>query len=422
MAIASPAASTGKRTSIWRRLGGALALSAIATVVAASLSSCGDDATQPTSKRDPYPLPACTRNIGVGASLSRAFSTAAPRAVLCLRGGNYPGARIPAAATDYTSRVTIRPADGETAVFRGELAFDGARHLRIQGLVFESGLAFRPAAAHVEVIDNELTGPGGIFFFGDSREGGSTRAILIAGNHIHDIDYSGPQAVYRGYGVKSIGTQDGFTVRDNTIESVAADYLQTDEAKNWTVEGNTFLGPTLVDGHPQEHQDLWQVYAGGSGIEFTGNVARGTGTSQSLLFQLTHPGNRFTDVTVADNLFDHDSRGYSCQIYQSDGLVFRRNTVVGSRWGCLFRRDPRFPGGSGYEVDLNVFAETRDGPDLSLEQGVAGWGSFDRNVSSDGSATGANSLRDWKPAWSNEVDFQPLGLPFAAGYRPSGSP
>jgi hypothetical protein len=416
LAIASPAASTGRTESIWPRLGGALALLAIGTALALSLSSCGGGGAEPKAKRDPYPLPACTRSIGTGASLSRALPTAAPRAVFCLRGGSYPGARIPAAATDYTSYVTIRPANGQTAVFHGELAFDGARHLRIQALVFESGLAFRPAASHVELIDNELTGPGGIFFFGDSREGGSTRSILIEGNHIHDIDYSGPQAVYRGYGVKSIGTQDGVTVKGNTIESVAADYLQTDEARNWTVEGNTFLGPTLVDGHPQEHQDLWQVYGGGSGIEFTGNVARDTGTSQSLLFQLTDPGNRFTDVTVTDNLFDHDSRGYSCQIYQSNGLVFRRNTVVGSRWGCLFRRDSRFPGGSDYEVDHNVFVETMDGPDISLEQDVANWGSFDRNVSSDGSATGANSLRDWKPAWSNEVDFQPLGLPFPAGY------
>ncbi len=353
-----------------------------------------------------------------GSDLESALADASPGSVLCLRGERYPGARIAAGATEKPGYVTLRAAPGESPVFAGELAFDGAEFLRLEGLAFREGLAFVPAASHVQVIDNDLSGPGGIFFFGDPREGGRTEAVLIEGNDIHDIDYKGPQSTYGGYGIKSIGHQHGFTVRGNTIRSVAADYIQTDVADDWSVEGNTFLGPSRVAGHPQEHQDLWQVYASGTHMTFAGNVARHTGTGESLLFQMSYPEDRFSDVTVRDNLFDHDTEGYTCQIYQAKGLVFRDNTIVGSRWGCLFHDDTGFPAGSGYAVDHNVFAETEDGSGLDVDEAVAHWGDFDYNVSSDGSVAGASSVPGWAPQWANTVDYRPLGLPFAAGYRP----
>jgi hypothetical protein len=366
-----------------------------------------------------FESPACTLTAAAGSSLSVALSKAPSGAVLCLSGGTYRGERVPAEATDKTAYVTVQPLFGEAAVFAGELAFDGARYLRLRGLTLRGGLRFSPVASHVQLLDNDVSGVGGIFLFGDSGEGGSIESVLIEGNLIHDIDYTGPQQVYSGYGIKSIGSQRRITVRGNTIRSVAADYLQTDEANNWTVDGNIFLGPSLARGHPREHQDLWQVYAGGRGLEFTNNVARGTGTSQSLLFQMSYPGNRFADVVVTNNLFDHDSRGYSCQIYQSAGLVFRGNTIAGSRFGCLFRHDDRFPEGSGYEVDHNVFAEAATGADVGLEGGVRGWGRFDYNVSSDRSAVGRNSVRRWRPGWEDRVDYRALGLSFPAGYQPT---
>jgi nitrous oxidase accessory protein NosD len=388
-------------------------------VMALLVAGCSNGGVTVESSPSDQRPPGCTITISPRARLANALARTAPGDVLCLRGGNYRGARIPAAATSKPSYVTITSVPGESAVFSGELAFDGARHLRIEDLAFKSGLAFTPAASHVEVVGNDLTGPGGIFFFGDPGRRGSVESVLIEDNQIHDIAYTGPQEVYRGYGIKSIGTQRDFTVKDNEIQSVAADYIQTDQANDWTVEGNTFLGPSLVAGHPQEHQDLWQVYAGGRDIVFSHNVARDTGTSQSLLFQLTYPGDRFADVAVVDNLFDHDARGYSCQIYQADGLLFRENTVVGSRWGCLFRDDDRYGPGSGYRVERNVFA-ARDGSGMGLEGRAGNWGSYDYDVTADDTAIGPNSLRGWTPKWADTTDYQPLGLPFEAGYTPRG--
>ena len=357
--------------------------------------------------------------IGPADDLATALAQAQPNAVLCLGDGEYPETKVPVEATDKRSgTTTIQPAPGAKPVFAGELRFEGAHHLRLDGLYFRAGLSFDPEAEDVQILDNDLTGIGGIFFNGDPDQGGSCRHILIQGNRIHEINYTGPQDGYQGYGIKSVGIQSDFTVRDNTIQSVAADYLQTDVAKDWTVEGNTFLGPTLVGTHPQEHQDLWQDYAGGRDMVFRDNIARDTGTAESLLFQLTYPGDSFEDVKVENNLFDHDSAGFSIQIYQIHGLVFEGNTVVGSRFGAVFRRDDRFAPGSDYQVEHNVFAETSVDNDLGVENGVENWGTFDYDVTSDNSALGPHSVRNWHPRWGNEVDYPPLGLPISAGFRP----
>src|SRR6185312_4420832 len=108
----------------------------------------------------------------------------------------------------------------------------------------------------------------------------------------------------------------------------------------------------------------------------------------------------------------HDSRGYTCQIYQSSGLVFRDNTIVGSHWGCLFRDLASSPPGDHYRVVRNVFVDTQEGNDVSTEGRAAGWGTYDYNVSSDGSAGGPHSLRRWRPSWTDDHTYAPHGLPF----------
>ncbi|HTR73915.1 MAG TPA: right-handed parallel beta-helix repeat-containing protein [Solirubrobacterales bacterium] len=391
----------------------------LAAALGALVAGCGGTSAPSATQVSAPQRALCTITIGPGEDLATRLARAQPNAVLCLRSGDYPETTVPAKATDKgAGMTTIQPAPGAEPTFAGELRFEGAHRLRLLGLSFDAGLSFDPEAADVEILENDLTGSGGLFFDGDRSQGGSSRRVLIEGNRIHGIDYTGPQDGYQGYGIKSVGDQSGFTVRGNTIKSVAADYIQTDTADDWTVEANTFLGPTLVGTHPQEHQDLWQDYAGGRDMVFRDNVARRTGTAESLLFQLTYPGDSFEAVRVENNLFDHDSAGFSVQIYQVHGLVFRDNTVVGSRFGSVFRRDPRFPPGSGYEVEGNVFAETAVGDDLGVEDGVEGWGSFDRDVTSDGSALGAGSVRDWQPRWADEIDYLPLGLPIPAGFRP----
>jgi hypothetical protein len=362
----------------------------------------------PADAKSPDSGVGCTRTLSSGSNLSSAISAAPGGTTICLKGGSYDG--IEATEVNKSRPVTIRSAPGARAKLRGIDLVDPSG-LRFVGLDLTEGVSVSPSASNIQFVNNNITGRNGIYMFGDYRIGKRVDNVLIEGNYIHDIDYSGTQETGYGYGVEGIGDVRNMTIRDNTIKSTASDYLQSATPVHWVVDHNTFLGPSLLGSH-EDHQDLWQIFGGGRDISFTNNVARHTQTQESLLFQ----EGAFRKVVVKNNLFDHDSRGYTCQIYQSSGLVFSHNTVVGSRWGCLFRDEASSPPGDGYRIEHNVFADTKEGGDVSTEGRAASWGTYDYNVSSDSSAGGPHSLRHWSPRWANTATYAPLGLPFPAGY------
>ncbi len=289
-----------------------------------------------------------------------------------------------------------------------------ATNLRFEDLKFTGGIEALGPSSKLQFVDNEFTGPFGIHANGqDNSAGTAVTDVLIEGNNIHNLDYTGSQGTANGYGVTASNGVARFTIRDNTIKSPASDYIQFASPETVAIDHNTFLGPSLLGSH-QDHQDLVQIFGGGQNIAFTNNVARNTETQESLLFQ----EGAFSNVVVENNLFDHDSRGYTCQIYQSRGLIFRDNTIVGSHWGCLFRDLASSAAGSGYQVDHNIFTNTAEGSDISTEGRAASWGTYDYNVSEDGSATGSHSVRNWKPSWQDTTSYMPAGLSLSAGYRP----
>jgi hypothetical protein len=368
----------------------------------------------PTVAPPPPPPAACTTTLAVGANLSGAISNAAGGAVLCLQGGTY-GVNL--SQVRKSSYVTVQPASGQSASL-GRSSLNDSSNIRFRGLKFTDGVEMIGATSHIDLIGNEFTGDSGIRANGeDASAGTAVTDVRIAGNNIHNLDYSGSQGTSGGYGITAVNGVRDFMITGNTIKSVAADYIQSASPVDFTVDHNTFLGPSLVGSHPSEHQDLWQIFGGGTNIAFTNNVARNTGTHESLLFQ----EGAFRNVRVVNNLFDHDSRGYTCQILQTNGLVFRNNTIIGSRWGCLFRDMPPPAGSSGpgsaYQVDHNIFVGTTDNADLSTEGRAGSWGTYDYNVSSDGSASGPHSVRNWNPSWASTVSYLPAGLSITAGYR-----
>ena len=352
----------------------------------------------------------CTQTLASGGNLSNALSSAAGGAVICLGNGSY-SANVTKA--NKSSLVTVRAAAGASPTLSYSL-LNQATNIRFEDLKFTGGIEALGPASKLQFVDNEFTGPFGIHANGqDNSSGTSVTDVLIEGNNIHNLDYTGSQGTANGYGVTASNGVARFTIRGNTIKSPASDYIQFASPETAVIDHNTFLGPSLLGSH-QDHQDLVQIFGGGQNISFTNNVARNTETQESLLFQ----EGAFSNVVVENNLFDHDSRGYTCQIYQSKGLVFRNNTIVGSHWGCLFRDLASSAAGSGYQVDHNVFTNTAEGSDVSTEGRAASWGTYDYNVSSDGSASGAHSVKNWKPTWNNATDYTPVGLAFTAGYRP----
>jgi hypothetical protein len=358
----------------------------------------------------PYEPSPCDRALDPGANLTSAIASAAGGTTICLNGGSWS---LDLSGVRKSPAVTVRSADGATATLsHSQIAHSSGLSLAM--LTFTGGADMVGANDHVSFLNNEFKGNFGIRANGEEASAGTkVTDVTIEGNYIHDLDYTGPQEVANGYGVTAVNGVERFSIAYNTIKSPASDYLQSASPVDFTVDHNTFLGPSLLGSH-EDHQDLWQIFGGGKNVLFTNNVALHTETQESLLFQ----EGAFSNVVIEGNLFDHDSLGYTCQLYQSTGLVFRNNTVVGSRWGCLFRDLDSSAPGSGYQVDHNVFVGTGEGSDVSTEGRAAGWGTYDYNISSDGSAGGAHSVRNWAPFWEDTLGYVPLGLPFAAGYRP----
>jgi hypothetical protein len=352
----------------------------------------------------------CTQTLASGGNLSSAISSASGGAVICLSNGSY-SANVTKA--NKSSMVTVKPAASASPTLSYSM-LNQATNLRFEGLHFTGGIEALGPSSQLQFVDNEFSGPFGIHTNGQEASNGSeVTDVLIDGNNMHELDYSGNQGTANGYGVTASNGVARFTIVGNTIKSPASDYIQFASPDTVVIDRNTFLGPSLLGSH-QDHQDLVQIFGGGKNIAFTNNVARHTETQESLLFQ----EGSFSNVRIENNLFDHDSRGYTCQLYQSTGMIFRNNTVVGSHWGCLFRDLASSGAGSGYQIDHNVFTDTTDGADISTEGRAGGWGTYDYNVSSDNSASGPHSVRNWSPSWLDTTSYVPQGLAFSAGYRP----
>jgi hypothetical protein len=352
----------------------------------------------------------CTQTLSSGASLSSAVSSAAGGAVICLGSGSYS---VNVTNANKSSMVTVKPATGAAPTLSYSM-LNQATNLRFQELKFTGGIEALGPASKLQFVDNEFIGPFGFHANGQAQSNGSqVTDVLFDGNNMHNLDYSGTQGTANGYGITASNGAARFTITNNTIKSPASDYIQFASPETVVIDHNTFLGPSLLGSH-QDHQDLVQIFGGGDNVTFTNNVARNTETQESLLFQ----EGAFTNVVIENNLFDHDSRGYTCQLYQSKGMIFRNNTVVGSHWGCLFRDLASSAAGSGYQIDHNIFTNTAEGSDISTEGRAGSWGTYDYNVSEDGSASGPHSVRNWSPSWADPSNYTPLGLPFAAGYRP----
>lgn len=383
----------------------------------------------------------CSNTLTPGSNVASAIASASSGSTICLQGGNYSGFRIAKEGTNKTSYVTIISVPGQTANFTGSLTFDNARYIRLENLKINGGINFTPAGSNIEVKGNEITGNVGIYMFGDYRtvaQGGSSSScpcevtnVNIENNNIHDIDYTGSQGPGGGVGITGVGDTHHVKIKNNTIKSVASDYIQSGMIHDWEVDSNIFLGPSLqFPNHPSDHQDLWQIFGCDTGcydtnhliynIKFNNNVARSTGTAESLLFQTAY----FRNVEIQNNLFDKDSRGTTIQIYNTDGLVYRYNTHIEeaesslANQGALFR-DGGGTAGANYQVDHNIFVKLRGSGTAIGTEGRAGtWGVYDYNVSNDSSAIGTGSIRNWTPNWVNTTAYQAVGLPIDAGYKP----
>ena len=363
--------------------------------------------------------------------------------------------------------VTLQPAPGANVTVAGITSHSspGLSYLRVQGLnLTTSGFMMYSDGHDLQFINDNITNAD----YGVVLRGITTPItnVLVQGNTMQNIDVPGgcnhPQPAPSGgaQGV-TIDNADGVTIRDNTFKSIGWHYIQGGGgALGVTVDGNIFEGPALADDVACAHLNVWQIWSGGSNDTFENNIvwaAPGMYTDGNALMFETGPGggncaDSMTNTVVNNNLIIGDT-SFAMQIGTTKNLTVTNNTVVGSQYGVLLDRSDTCGPGSNATITHNISVANSDyygygfSPNLN-EGGCTGTCIFDYNVTSDTSANSLGSTHyftdcksnlnhpiclTWQPAWQTTEwngavgtqppagYYQPVGLPFAAGWQPNGT-
>jgi hypothetical protein len=189
-----------------------------------------------------------------------------------------------------------------------------------------------------------------------------------------------------------------------------------------TVEHNLFEGHILM---ACSHLNLWQIWTGGENDTFKDNIAIGEGTGEykpglyeaaatdGIIFE-NGAGSAECDTTmkntvIENNLFINAATSYELQIYTTNGVTIKNNTVVRSTYGSAL-----LPGscgaGTNYTMTHNINVENQGHPtgkplletaDFSFGP-CTGTCTFDYNTSQDRTANASASTHyttNWTPKW-----------------------
>ena len=411
----------------------------------------------------PGPTVACTKTFDVGAALEEALLAASPGSVLCLNSGHWPDPELSGIAP--SRHITVAAAPGQTVYMVGlTMAGPGAvGNLTFQGIHFTAGIrGIGPITGNVvfkyDTLRN-IPNSYAFYFFGGGGGGPATQtgvSILYS-----QIDHVGQCLELVG----GPGVESDFTFAHNVCgpgigygesRSFGAHYIQTDGVRSLTVDNNAFEGPpdrrTVTYGN---HLNVLHVWGTSQNVDFSNNIiwhARALG-EMVLLGDNSHPS-LLDNIRLSNNLDVSDpacSAGSVCHSYSMyslpvHGMVWTHNTIIGSVWGvglgwvasctstcyessrnmtgafniaapsCGRSRDCNTDyaafacGGRQCVVGHNVSADTSADSALGGPGNVVRWVPKFRTT-----AWTPTSGPPWKPP--PQGYYQPVGLPFAAGYQ-----
>lgn len=411
----------------------------------------------------PGPPVACTETFDVGDDLQEALLDASPGSAICLNGGRWSDPELSGIAP--SKNVTVAAAPGQTVYMAGlTMRGPGAvRNLTFQGIHFTAGV--------------RGIGPinGGIVFAYDTLQNlPNSYAFYFYGNGSGDrATQTGVRVIYNqidhvGQCLELVGgarLESDFMFAHNVCgpgigfgedRTFGAHYIQSDGVRSLTVDNNAFEGPpdprTVTFG---DHLNVLHVWGSSQNIDFSNNIiwhARAVG--QMLLLGDNSYPSVLDNVRLSNNLDVGDpacAAGSACPSYSMfsfpvHGLTWTHNTIIGSVFGVglgwvasckstCYKSSTNMTGayniatpicGPHPECNPNYAAFPCDGARCSV----------DRNVSADASADSAlggsdNVVRwvpnfkttSWMPTsgspWRSPPPgyYQPVGLPFAAGYQ-----
>lgn len=387
--------------------------------------------------------PRCTEVLDSADDIAQAIGSAHNGDAICLGTGSYPA--IDVSHVQHTSYVTVEPAPGATVAVDG-VQTDSDTFLRFQGLNLTAGVNMigPGAASHdLQFVDNNV----GHTTYGFVINGTDApiRNVLIEGNAIHDLDFSGPSAGYAGGQGITVYFGADIVVSDNRFWANSWHYIQCGTCDDMVVDHNMFTGPSNM--HAGAHLNVWQIWAGSADDSFSNNEVIGSPDAPiaagAILWE-SGPGGAtlsdgYTHMTISNNLFVDEDSATTVDVAGATGLTVTNNTIVGSTFGLLIRgRCTCAAGldtpGTGYNISNNIVVrDASDGARFRVfcpDSGFCG----DGNVSDDDSARTAfpgslHSVTNWIPRWTSTAwspgngepssgFYRPVGLPSSVGYQP----
>ncbi len=421
----------------WLSLGTAAAVALAAAgawLVIAGSTTTRHNPPQSVARSQP-PLRRCTTTEDPSDDVADAITSARDGAVICLATGTYP--QIDISGADHSSYVTVQPAPGAQPVVNG-VQTSSDTFLRFQGLTMLAGVNMigPGAASHdLQFIDNNI----GHTTYGlvIKGSGAPIRHVLIQGNAIHDLDFTGPSSGYAGGQGITVYWGSNITVSDNTFWAVSWHYIQCATCDNTVVEHNLFKGPSNM--HPGAHLNVWQIWQGSANDSFIHNDvigAPGAPIAAGAILWETGPGggtlaDSYKNMTISDNLFVDEDYTNTLDLAAASGLTVTNNTIVGSTYGLLVRgRCTCAAGvdvpGTDYNISHNIVVrDASPGARFRVFCPSSGECGED-NVSDDDSARtafppGTSAVTDWTPQWINTTWSPTAGDPPPAGfYQPVG--
>jgi parallel beta helix pectate lyase-like protein len=249
-----------------------------------------------------------------------------------VREGRYPKLQL-MNDTRRASMLTFRAKAGERVELAGVRTRDSA-YLRVEGFKISDYVAVDYNSRDIEVVGNDITPHGVAVRTGSKR-------IVIERNSIHDISRDPAAYSPDGYGVwvsAGAGTIRDVTIRDNKIERVPVDAIQT-AADGVTITGNDVSGVrrSLQGDHP----DFVQIL-GGKDVAIVGNRLHDSPEEGIWV-------NNAARIAIENNVI-YGIGGYKTQIANSAAPRIFNNTWSGPGYGDLLLRQ----GTDGAVVENNI--------------------------------------------------------------------
>ena len=375
----------------------------------------------------------CSTTLSPGGNVAGAIEAAHDGSAICLSTGTY--SEIDVSGANHASYVTVEPAPGATPTVQG-VQISNSAFLRFQQLHMTDGFNMIRSGHDFQFLDNNI-GPAGYGVVMNGSPNPITN-VVIQGNAIHDLDFTGSSAGYAGGQGVTLYNGDDVVVSHNTFWANSWHWIQCGGCDNLAVDHNTFKCPCNEHHNPQAHLNVLQIWQGGSNDSFTNNVINGTGGPTEIcggcVLLENGPGgqtcsDRFANPNVSNNLFIDPGGSLPIQVGLNDGGTFESNTIVGGQYGSAFGLGaaPACSGRSSTNMTVthNIQVEdTKSGSNLMMGN-CTGACAFDYNVTGDGSAQlngAAHYVINWRPNWAAGKSYQAAGLPFAAGYQGSIGP